>query len=294
MNNQVAVNASEVEQIAQSFQKLGTTINSVVSEKVKTGFKGLTECNLFNAGIETIVSNADLISNSLNGVYTSIKSHLDSIISLENNNTNLLSGYTGGSYGGGSYSGGSLGGVLTAPTTENLPTITSDAVVINLEKTGKESFSNLVHNIGILKGKMSFDDILFNQEMKKELFKILKEQLKLEGNFNDEDINKIKIAFINKMFNNELDIKELKTETAYILKEFLINHAKENNITVGDLLVNPKYSDMYKKLLQDIYDGGITNNKITSDEYEKIKEYISKKFEEMNKNNISPKISYNA
>lgn len=264
MSNQVSIQASEIESIVSSFQKASTSINSGVSEKIKTGFKGLTECDLFSDGLDILISNAEQVSQVLNSISASISNHLGGIQSLEDNNSGRIRDYGSGA-GPGSY-------VQTPP--EEISVI--EGIAINLANTEKDSLSNLIHNIDKLKGEISLDDILFNNDNNSKLIKILKEQLGLEGDFSEEEIMLIKKALINKMFETDLENEELKLNTVYMLKEFLVDFAKENNITVGDLLVDPKYEKIYKVLLSEIYRREITNDRVSTEEMNNIRSYIVK------------------
>ena len=267
MENQMNIQSSEIENIVSQFKSASTSVSSNVTEKLKSGFKGLTDCDLFVEGIEILVSNAEQVSSVLDLIAQSISSHLANMQELEMGNQKQFN-----DWGSGNGSG------VNPPIDTTNPAQIVEGIVASLQNTDKNALSNLIHNINVLKDKVNLDELLFDPKQSANLFKILKDQLKLEGEFSVEDIKLIKKTLINKLFSEKLDNIELE-DTIYILREFLIDFAKENNITVGDLLVDSKYEGILKNLLIKIYEGGIHNSKVTEEEFDKIKAYIAKRLE---------------
>lgn len=260
MSGQISIQSNEIDAIAASFSEIATSVNSG-TEKLSSGFKALQEAGLFEEGLKIIADNANQVAEVVMSMSVMLSQHLGSIRDGEQSGAGRVRDYSGG----GSY---------TPPNTEN-PSNPVEGIIISLGLTDKNSFSNLIHNINQLRGELSLEDILLNNENNATLFKILKEQLGIEGEFDEEQIREIKKALINKMFEEELEIEELKLETGYMLREILLDFAKENKITVGDLLVEPRYEGIYRILLNKIY-AGEYEKKFTPEEFERVKAYISK------------------
>ena len=284
---QVNVNTSELESIISQLSSSKATLEGDAMSSVSSDFNALTSVGLFTEGLSSIKANIQAIVDAQNSFINSFSSHLATLKQQEAENVDIVN-----TIGGGSRSPG--GGGYRSATPESPY---KDADTDDVKKGTKVSTSELATFIAEMDSSVSktllenltkqaatynttLTELLLNPEKSGLLLEILK---KLCGDDNAEidttstnESNLIQKILLAKLAGyDDNAFASLSDNTILKGIKYFKQFAKENGISIVDLLYDSKYNDKLIEALQNLYDGkALITYEPTQDEINAARTYI--------------------
>jgi hypothetical protein len=283
-SGQINVNSQDLE---SAISLIGNSKNALESDAISSldnDFKVLTELGLFTSGLSSIKSNISKIAEIEGSFISSLSTHLSSLKTQEDNISNYIGSY-GGSYGG--------GGTRSSTATSTYTNADTDAVDKGTKISNTE-LANFLAEMNVDTSKLLLENIskqaaangttitelMLNPEKSGLLVEILK---KLCGDTNTEidttstdDSNLIQKILLAKFSGLDTDVfAELDDKTLLKGLKYFTEYAKENGITVTDLLYDNKNSGKLTEAISKLYNGEeLDNYKPTDKEVNDVKSYV--------------------
>lgn len=270
MSEQIKYNSEELEQTVsilneseKSLEELKTTLG--------TGFEPLKTLSLFQDGLAKITSQVDMLIESNTEFSTKLVAHKEKIKAMEDQYGGYGRDNTGSYINSGSHDNGSGSqtqeeNIDVEPIQEGTPI--KDATL--LEYVPKLTYDD--QKI-ILKALSSYKDCSLEQlffdvsssailtALLKQMFGDTSEEFSIIATSDSTKVQKIFLETIAKTEGKNL-FTELTEKTILAGMPYFKNIAKNNNISVSDLMIEEKYSNIFVNAIKDICDGN-TSNKLT-------------------------------
>ena len=188
-------------------------------------------------------------------------------VDTENNNNN--NGPTGGH---------NANQNTSIPTVEEGQAVNDSTLTTNISTIDDATQIKLIEFLTVNKiSNISINELLFDSKNAITLVALLK---KFYGDANPTtssiaDATVIQKALINKLFSSSSLPPSISDSTILVAKKYLTLVAKNNNITVGDLLIDSKNNTLLSNSLLQVYDGdALSQFYLTENEIQKIREYM--------------------
>ena len=291
-SGQININSADIESAISLLNNSKSALESEAKSGL-SGFAALESVGLFSDGLSQIKANIDKVSTSIDSFVSALSSHLASVKQEEEENVEIVDTYGGGSGGGGGggggYYGAGGGGSVTSTYEESTMDEVNEGTKISdtelagfiaemnydVSKTMIENLSKQAENNGT-----TITELLLNPEKSGLLVEILK---KLCGDTNaeidttsTEDSKLIQKILLAKLAGQDDDVfASISDNTLLKGLKYLSAFAKENNISITDLLYDDKYSDLLFSGLSKLYSGEELNDyRPSQDEISGTKTYI--------------------
>ena len=261
----IQINSEEVMSSVGILDQLLNVLQGEIQPSVLSNFTALRETGLFSEGLSKLDSQITSIITSNENLMTKLTIHADEIIELEKELAkyadNYQSGYSGGSSGNsGNFS--DIADVIVENVNKGVSIKTED-VIASIPKLDEESQVKLIEFLNANKNSdTNLQSLLFDPSKSGLLLTMLK---KFYGDTSGTldatvtDNSYIAQKELLKLFNNsDVKIEGLNDNTILVAKDYLTTIAKENKITLEELIIDKKYDKVLITAVKNLYDGNIS------------------------------------
>ena len=267
-NGRLSINTDFTDSIMSYLNNSISNLNSNVTNGLSSGFQPLTESGLVSESLSKVKSQVKTIVNKEQAILNSISSHVDEVVSGENQLYNEFMNGIGKSSDTSSLQDETYysptGGNIDTDEEDDGKKINTNAIVEIIDNLNDEDKKSLLILLEMYKDSdVSLKELLLNNEASEELYKTLcdvfpdninQEELSLE------DTKEVQKKLLDSVINGETSNVELDNNSILVAKEYLSNISSKNNISSSDLLLDESNSDLLKKSLIDLYNGNVDDN----------------------------------
>ena len=284
-NGNIIVNSEEISSTVSAVNEVVSILENDMKAPMNSNFNTLVDLGLFSDGIENIKKQIDSITKSYKALAVEMSSHLNEFEETEDtlsngvhyynnsNNSNKNNNSTGPTGENNSNQNTSI------PNIEEGKEINASTLSNNIFTISDESQSKLIEFLNINKtSTMNLNSLLFDSKNAIALVTLLKKFYGDESTttINIEDATLIQKTLINKLFSSKTTPVSISDNTILVAKKYLNFIAKNNNITVGDLLIDSKNHSILSDSLLQIYDGdAMSQFYLTENEINDVREYMN-------------------
>ena len=281
---QININSADVESAISMINSAKTSLEGEAKASVTNGFTALESVGLFSGGLSQIKANVDKVIASLSSFSSALSSHLSSIKAQEDQNDNYIRSYSNGGGSSGYNSSNASSTYSDADTNEvdkgnkisdtELATFIAE-MEVDTAKTLLESLEKQAEEYGT-----TITELLLNPEKSGLLVEILK---KLCGDSNGNIdttstniTNLIQKILLTKLVGYDDDaFASLKSSNLLSSMKYLSEFAKENDLSLHELVYDEKNAGLLIVGIKKLYDGvELDNYKPTTAEVNSTKEFI--------------------
>jgi hypothetical protein len=254
-------------------------LQNEISTPLNSEFEALSKVDLFSSGLTKLKSQTETLVENYTTFSSSLSQHENDLSTFEDTQASEVREYISNYSGSRHYSSGSSHDTdsISTDNVEEGNAINNSYLETILPEISYNSKVQALKNIltynndtlTALLTDVSKANILVYQ-----LKKMLNGQdLKISQLATDDEkkIQKIMLETLSKESNNPF--AELDDSTFLKGMPYLTKIAKENNITIGDLILEDKYSSILMSSLINIYNGNV-NNSLTEKEISGVKSYL--------------------
>lgn len=278
-NGNIILNSEEVSSAVSAVNEVVSILENDLQTPIGSNFNTLVDLGLFSDGIANIKKQIDSLTTAYKALAVEMSSHMNEFEETENTLSTGVPYYNSNSNNNSGGPGGHNTNQNTSiPTTEEGQAINTNALINNISTLDDSTQSKLIEFINVNKqSNMTINELLFDNRNVITLVALLK---KFYGDTNltvDSlaDATLIQKALINKLFASSTTPASLSNNTILIAKKYLNFIAKNNNITVGDLLIDSKNNELLSNSLLQVYDGdALSQFYLTESEIQNIREYM--------------------
>lgn len=260
-------------------------IDSSMLQSISKDFGVLASLNLFSEGLEKLKKQLESLKQSNENLMTKITLHADEISELEDAiatqiQKELVAGDAGSGGGGNYYS--DIAAIEVANVTNNT-NISNTQVLENINGVTELDIESILSFLNINKGEYSINDILLTDVGSGILLCLLKKfygdnNVNIDTNVSEETLN-IQKVLLEKLLSSENGIEsvEFKDNTIIIAKEYFNSIAKENNLTISELLLDEKNETLLLSSINKLYLGkDLTKYNVKEETIKSVKEFVNK------------------
>lgn len=284
-NGNILLNSEEISSTVSIVNDVVSTLENDMSSSINSNFNTLLDLGLFSEGIENIKKQISSLATAYKAVAVEIASHISEFEEVEDTLSNGISNYinsnsnnTENNSSNNNFSSNNENIIVSdiqEGTTINDQTLLNSIAAINDETKNK-----LIEFLSVNKdNNITISELMFNTANTTALVTLLK---KFYGDSNPtisniENATIIQKTLINKLFASNDIPSSISENTILVAKKYLNIIAKNNNITVGDLLLDDDKSNLLSSALMNVYDGnGLSEFGLTENEIKQIREYMDK------------------
>lgn len=283
-NESIEYNSEEINNAIATLDKSLGIIQTSIAPSINEGFSVLADLGLFASGLEKIKEQVASLEGSNKNLMTKIGLHADELEALEESiiaeiEKDAISYYT--------YTGG--GGSYYTETPEITVTETvQEALNLNLMEEipsmDDVSVGEFVSFVNVNRGSFSISQVLFNLQCSGLIYLLLRKFYK----DNSEDINfevneesmKVHKAILTKILeskDSDLEKVLFNEDSIFVAKDYFVRVAKDNNTTVGELMLDEKYNEVLQQSILKLYKGeNLVEYQVSDETVEKIRNYVDK------------------
>ena len=279
MANEIKYNTEEINETQTILKESLNILQNEISTPLNSEFEALSKVDLFSSGLTKLKSQTETLVENYTTFSSSLSQHENDLSTFEDTQASEVREYISNYSSSGHYSSGSSHDTdsISTDNVEEGNAINNSYLETILPEISYNSKVQALKNIltynndtlTALLTDVSKANILVYQ-----LKKMLNGQdLKISQLATDDEkkIQKIMLETLSKESNNPF--AELDDSTFLKGMPYLTKIAKENNITVGDLILEDKYSSILMSSLINIYNGNV-NNSLTEKEISGVKSYL--------------------
>ena len=279
MANEIKYNTEEINETQTILKESLNILQNEISTPLNSEFEALSKVDLFSSGLTKLKSQTETLVENYTTFSSSLSQHENDLSTFEDTQASEVREYISNYSGSRHYSSGSSHDTdsISTDNVEEGNAINNSYLETILPEISYNSKVQALKNIltynndtlTALLTDASKANILVYQ-----LKKMLNGQdLKISQLATDDEkkIQKIMLETLSKESNNPF--AELDDSTFLKGMPYLTKIAKENNITVGDLILEDKYSSILMSSLINIYNGNV-NNSLTEKEISGVKSYL--------------------
>lgn len=300
----ISINSDEIMSSVEIIDGALATLQGNMTSKIHSDFAVLKETNLFSFGIDKIEKQIESLTTSSSNLITKLVSHTNEYNDFEASIENLANNYesadslldSNGSNGrnyptGGGYhnSYNTVNSYISDVNEGNV--INKTPIMDELVKLNTDTATKLINFLSIYKNNdLTYKNLLFDSNSAEILYTLLK---KMCGK-NDTNIDSSGVAesytvqkyLLNMLLNNKnSDIVKMTDNSILVVKDYLNDIAKENNIKLEELILDNKNSEVLRSALNNLYTGNdISKYNVKSNDLSKFKNLVDSLAE---KNNLS-------
>lgn len=279
MANEIKYNTEEINETQTILKESLNILQNEISTPLNSEFEALSKVDLFSSGLTKLKSQTETLVENYTTFSSSLSQHENDLSTFEDTQASEVREYISNYSGSRHYSSGSSHDIdsISTDNVEEGNAINNSYLETILPEISYNSKVQALKNIltynndtlTALLTDVSKANILVYQ-----LKKMLNGQdLKISQLATDDEkkIQKIMLETLSKESNNPF--AELDDSTFLKGMPYLVKIAKENNITIGDLILEDKYSSILMSSLINIYNGNV-NNSLTEKEISGVKSYL--------------------
>ena len=140
-----------------------------------------------------------------------------------------------------------------------------------------ETTGELVNLLNIYRGETPLEDMLFNYDSSEKLYKVLDEACNGESTnttATTEDYHFVQKTLLDELLTSETDVPELDSNTLLSAKEYITEIGKQNNVSPSDIILDERYDNTLKIMLNKVYDGTAPN--VSEKKSENFRTYVDR------------------
>lgn len=252
---------------------------------LSTDFDVLVSLDLFSEGLAKLKSQIEALKQSNENLMTKITLHADEISELEESIAKQIQqeiiGAAAASGGSGSYYS-SIESVEVSDVNNNV-SISNSNVSESINSITDVEVESIMSFLNINKGEYSINDILLSDVGSGILLCLLKKYygdttINIDTEISEESFN-IQKLFLEKVLNNESIVDNIKfnDNVIFIAKKYFVSIAKNNNISISELILDEKYENLLLNSINKLYLGeNLSEYDISDNTISMVREFVDK------------------
>ena len=258
--------------------------NSMLASLSKD-FDVLVSLDLFSEGLAKLKSQIEALKQSNENLMTKITLHADEISELEESIAKQIQqeiiGAAAASGGSGSYY--SFIESVEVSDVNNNVSISNSNVSESINSITDVEVESIMSFLNINKGEYSINDILLSDVGSGILLCLLKKYygdttINIDTEISEESFN-IQKLFLEKVLNNESIVDNIKfnDNVIFIAKKYFVSIAKNNNISISELILDEKYENLLLNSINKLYLGeNLSEYDISDNTISMVREFVDK------------------
>ncbi len=238
-------------------------------------FSILKELDLFSDGLDSLKKETDILIERRNNLANIIKNHDDDLINFENLQKDFILKYDSNSLN--SLNNGYTGDKVVIDSIDVFDVIKGKKIKTSELKEIVFEF-NYDKKLEILKqlfsNSVSLENLLTDSDkaniLAYDLKKILHDDTAVISDVSTQDEKDLQKNFLNSVVEDSQLFKDIDNKSFLRGSSYLGTVAKKNKITVGDLVIDDKNSDLFVSSLKELY----ADDLIPNDDLENVRGYL--------------------
>lgn len=261
-SGKMVINSNEISSAVSLLSSSCSNLESNVSSLLPGNFTILSDLGLYSEGITSMISAINALADAHRSLISQINSHLNDLANKEDQLASALESGTGNyKNSGGSYGGEAVDvEEIVVDETEQGKGINTESLINTISLFNDYQVSQVLQLIDTYKKEgITLADMLFDTSLSSSLYVLLKNILGDTtndlNNVTMDDYIKVQKTLLDVVFNSNVSISDLNTNSLISAKEYLKKISSENGVTVGELLLDSKYKNVLSDSLLNLYDG---------------------------------------
>jgi len=261
----IQINSEEIMTSVGILDQSLSVLQGEMQPSIVSNFEALCETDLFSEGLSKITNQINSLIGSNENLMTKITVHSEEFAELEKELAKYAEEYESGYRGGSSGNSGSFSNVanIIVENINNGISVKTEDVMSSIPKLDEDSQIKLIKFLNTnKKSDTSIRALLFDASKSGLLLTMLKKFYgdtsgKLDATISNDSYT-VQKELLKLLNNSNINTVELYDNTILVAKDYLSSIAKENSITLEELILDEKYNKILINSVKNLYDGNIS------------------------------------